>query len=264
MKRIRVLSAVVALLFVATVAQAQRGQDDRRGRQDQHSQAAPHAAPQAAPQNQQRSGGNWGAAQPRPSGIDRARVDQGRDNQFRDNQARADQARADQARAAEEQNHQAQQQEQIQRAQRTEDEARLQQREPEALASRAYDRDYRPGYDYRYNVGGVYRLTNQYGVDVLRDALNQGYEQGYRAGSIDRGSGAPANVQRALDFETDGFGYSGAYVPQSDYSYYFTEGFQRGYDDGYWNRSQYGTFTNGKAAILGAIALGILGVTMVH
>jgi hypothetical protein len=126
------------------------------------------------------------------------------------------------------------------------------------------DRDDGPGYVYRYRIGGVYRETNQYGVDVLRQAVDQGYEQGYRDGSIDRVNGAPADFERALDFDTGGFGYAGAYVPQSDYSYYFREGFQRGYDDGYWSRSQYGTFINGKAAIIGAIALGILGLTTIH
>jgi hypothetical protein len=110
----------------------------------------------------------------------------------------------------------------------------------------------------------VYRFTNQYGADVLRQAVELGYEQGYHAGSIDRREGAPADFQRAFDFENGNFGYAGTYVPESDYSFYFREGFQRGYDDGYWSRSQFGTFSNGKAAILGAVALGILGLTMIH
>jgi hypothetical protein len=263
MKRTSTLSAAAALLFVATAAQAQRGQDDRRDRQGQHSPASP--------QDQQHAGGNQRGAESQASGIDRAR-----ENQARDNQARAEQARAaeeqNQRRAAqqseqlrEQQRRQAQQQDELARAQRAEQEARLQ-RDRQARASRAYDRDRddRPGYNYRYNVRGVYRETNQYGVDVLRQSVNQGYERGYRAGSIDRRDGAPADFQRALGFETDGFGYSGAYVPQGDYSYYFGEGFQRGYDDAYWNRSQYGTFSNGKAGILGAIAAGILGLTMIR
>jgi hypothetical protein len=132
--------------------------------------------------------------------------------------------------------------------------------------NRAYDRDRddRSVYRYRYNLGGIYRETNGYGADVLRQAVDRGYDEGYRAGLNDRREGERADFRRALDFESGGFGYTGAYVPQSDYSYYFREGFQRGYDDGYWNRSQYGTFSNGKAAILGAIALGILGLTMIR
>jgi hypothetical protein len=286
MRSTRVLSAAASLLLVATLAQAQRGQGDRRGGQGQHAQASRQDAP--------RPGGDWRGGQSQARGADqgggdRARADQARAQQDRANQARAEQdranqaraeqARADQARAQEEQNRfraaqqnaqwrdqqnrQAEQREQLERAQRAQQEAANAQRERAAQLNRVYDRDYRAG-EYRYNIGGVYRLTNQYGADVLRQAVDQGYAEGYRAGSIDRDQGAPSDVQRALDFETDGFGYTGAYVPQSDYSFYFRQGFQRGYDDGYWSRSQYGTFTNGKAAILGAVALGILGLTLMH
>lgn len=282
MRRTQVLSAAAALLFVATAAQAQRGRGDRHGRQDQHAQPAP--------QDQQRQGGGdrrGGEAQPR--GNDQGRADQGRADQARAEQARADQARAEQARASAEQqrrtaqqndqwrdqqNREAQQRDQLDRARRAQQEEQFQ-REQQSRTNRAYDRDRddRP-YDrdrddrfahaYRYNVRGVYRETNQYGADVLRQAVDQGYEQGYRAGLNDRREGEGADYRRALDFQSGGFGYSGAYVPADDYSYYFREGFQRGYDDGYWSRSQYGTFSNGKAAILGAIALGILGLTMIH
>jgi hypothetical protein len=74
----------------------------------------------------------------------------------------------------------------------------------------------------------------------------------------------PADFQRAFDFENGNFGYAGSYVPQSDYSYYFREGFQRGYDDAYWSRARYGTFVNGNASILSDILTGILGLTMIH
>lgn len=292
MKPIRVFSAAAALLVVATSAQAQHGQGGRRGRQDQpsqaipqgqHAQASPQVRAQASPQNQQRSGGSWRGPESQPRAID-----PGRDSRAGGWQAPADRAhiaqdqgrqqaaqQSDQWRDRQNREPQQQQQEEVQRAQRAEQEARdaqVQERERQDQVSHSYDRDrddlpgyaYRPGYDYRYNVRGVYRETNQFGVDALRQAVDQGYERGYRAGSIDRDDGAPADFQRALGFESEGFGYTGAYVTQDDYGYYFSEGFQRGYDDGYWNRSQYGTFSNGKAAILGAVALGILGITMIH
>jgi hypothetical protein len=267
MKRTQVLSAAAALLFVATAAHAQRGQGDRRGHQDQHAQAEPQ-------EQQHRGGGDSRVTESQHSGVERARAEQERASQ-----ERATRERENQARAAEEQNQrravqqaqelrdrqsrQAQQQEQIERAERA---AQLEERERLARASRSYDRDRddRVGYVYRYNLGGRYHETNQYGVDVLRQALNQGYQQGYRDGLIDRRDGAPADFRRAFDFENGEYGYTGSYVPQSDYSYYFREGFQRGYDDGYWNRSQYGTFYNGNASILGNIVAGILGLTMIR
>ena len=269
MKRTQIVSTAAALLFIATAAHAQRGQDDRRGRQDQHAQAVP--------QDQQRHGGDSRDAGSQRRADDRARADQERADRERANEAHENQARAaeeqNRRRAVQQgeelrepQNRQARQQEQLERAQRAERAARLEEEERRAQANRAYDRDRddRSGYIYRYNLGGRYHETNQYGVDVLRQALNQGYQQGYRAGLIDRRDGAPADFRRAFDFENGEYGYSGAYVPESDYSYYFREGFQRGYDDGYWSRSRYGTFYNGNASILGNLVAGILGLTVIR
>jgi len=232
---------------------------------------------------QQRGGDQGRADQARAeqSRADQARAAQSRGDQGRADQARAEQARAEQARDAEMQNQrraaqlgeqqrewqarQAQQQ-QLERAQRAEQEAQLARRERDRQASGAFDRDRdnRLVYEYRYNMGGVFRETNQYGVDALRQAVNQGYLEGYRAGQIDRRDRVPADVQRAFDFENGNFDYAGSYVPLSDYSYYFREGFQRGYDDAYWNRARYGTFVNGNASILSDIVAGILGLTMIH
>ncbi len=216
---------------------------------------------------------------PQQSRADQGRADQARAEQARAEQARAEQGRAEQAREAELQNQrrnaqlaeqresQARQaQQQFERAQRAEQEAQLARRERERQASGAFDRDRdnHVVYQYRYNMGGVYRQTNQYGVDALRQAVNQGYQDGYRAGLIDRRDGEPADFQRAFEFENGNFGYAGAYVPLSDYDYYVREGFQRGYDDAYWNRARYGTFFNGNASILSDIVAGILGLTMIH
>jgi hypothetical protein len=256
---------------VARQDQQRQGSDDRR-----------------AAMAQQRGGDQGRAEQSRAdqaraaqSRADQGRADQARAEQARAEQARAEQGRAEQARAAELQNQrrnaqlaeqqrdwqgrQAQQQ-QFERAQRAEPEPQLARRERDRQASGAIDRDrdYRPGYEYRYNMGGVFRETNQYGVDVLRQAVNQGYLEGYRAGQIDRRDRVPADFQRAFEFENGNFDYAGSYVPQSDYGYYFRQGFQRGYDDGYWSRARYGTFVNGNASILSDILTGILGLTMIH
>ena len=272
MKRTQILSAATALLFVATTAQAQRGRGDRGGHQDQRGQVSPQDQQSQGRDDRragapQQRGGKWGRAE--QAGADQARAEQ----------ARADQARAEQARAAELQNQrraaqlgeqqrelQAReaQQQQFERAQRAEQEARERERQRQASGAFDHDRDDRWGHEYRYNIRGAYRETNQYGVDVLRQAVNQGYQEGFRAGQLDRRDGMPADFRRAFDFESGNFGYAGAYVPQSDYSYYFREGFQRGYDDAYWNRARYGTFFNGNASILGSIVASILGLTTIR
>ena len=236
MKHTQIFSAAAALLFVATMAQAQRGQDDRRGRQEQRAQATP--------QDQ------------------RGRGDDNRRRAVESQQRGVEQDRANQARQRE----QNEQLERAQRAQQAEQEERLEQARRRAEVNRTFDRDrtYRPGYDYRYNMGGAYGETNQYGVDALRQAVDVGYQQGYRAGQMDRRNGAPADYRRAFDYQNWENGYTSDYVPQNDYSYYFREGFQRGYDDAYWNRARYGTFYNGNASILGDIVTGILGLTSIR
>ena len=47
-------------------------------------------------------------------------------------------------------------------------------------------------------------------------------------------------------------------MPQGDYNHYFRDGFQRGYDDGYYGRSQYGRSYNGTFEILANILAQIL------
>jgi hypothetical protein len=113
---------------------------------------------------------------------------------------------------------------------------------------------------YRYTVSGTTRQTNQYGVDVLRQAVNTGYQQGVLAGQADRRDGATSSYQNSFAYQDANYGYAGQYVAQGDYNYYFRQGFRRGYQDGYGSRSQYGTVSNGNASILGSLLTSILGL----
>src|SRR5579871_4380986 len=38
---------------------------------------------------------------------------------------------------------------------------------------------------FRYYVGNTYHMTNQYGADALRQAVNYGYQEGFQAGRAD-------------------------------------------------------------------------------
>lgn len=113
---------------------------------------------------------------------------------------------------------------------------------------------------YRYAVNGANRQTNQYGADVLRLAVSNGYTQGYLAGQADRQDNAPSSYQATFAYRDANYGYAGSYVDQSDYNYYFRQGLQRGYQDGYDRRSQYGTTSRGTAIILVSLASTILGL----
>lgn len=116
---------------------------------------------------------------------------------------------------------------------------------------------------YRYVYSGVSHTTNQYGVDQLRGAVNNGYSLGYQQGRADREDGASSNYRRSLAYADANYGYNG-YVGLGDYNYYFRQGFQRGYSDGYGSRLQYGSLTNGNASILSNIISGILGLTSIR
>jgi hypothetical protein len=107
--------------------------------------------------------------------------------------------------------------------------------------------------NYRYYRQGQYYQTNQYGADLLRRAVNNGYEEGFRAGQADRQDGWGYNYQESGAYDDASFGYDGYYVDVDEYQYYFREGFRRGYEDGYYSRSQYGQYSNGSYSILGQI-----------
>ena len=141
--------------------------------------------------------------------------------------------------------------------------AQLRQQQLRLQTARNYSNDpyIRTPPSYRYAYSGTTRETNQYGADVLRQAVNYGYQEGVRFGQADRQDGWAANYQNSAAYRDANYGYSGYYVDQADYNYYFRQGFQRGYADGYNSQSQYGTSLNGTSSILATLLSSILGLT---
>ncbi len=105
----------------------------------------------------------------------------------------------------------------------------------------------------RYRRGGSYYETNQYGVSLLQQAVNYGYDEGFRTGRADRLDRWRSSYADSYAYNDANYGYEGYYVDQDEYNYYFREGFRRGYDDGFAGRYHYGRYANGKYTILGAI-----------
>ena len=124
-----------------------------------------------------------------------------------------------------------------------------------------YDRDpyFYTAPIYRYNRGGSYYETNQYGADLLRQAVNNGYQEGFRAGAADRQDRWRSNYRDSYAYQDANYGYNGYYVDRDDYNYYFREGFRRGYEDGYNSRYQYGRYSNGSYSMLDVILSQVLG-----
>jgi hypothetical protein len=109
-----------------------------------------------------------------------------------------------------------------------------------------------------YNNGRYYN-TDQRGADLLRQAVNAGYQQGFAAGRNDRNSRRNNGWANSDVYRNGTFGYQ-SYVDRGQYQYYFQQGFQRGYQDGYNSRYQYGYNSGGSPNILGAILGSILNI----
>ncbi|MBP7416917.1 MAG: hypothetical protein KA831_09710 [Pyrinomonadaceae bacterium] len=131
---------------------------------------------------------------------------------------------------------------------------------------------------YRVVRNGSYYNTDQRGAELLRQAVNAGYRQGFEAGRRDLDSRRRISYSNSNVYQSGTYGYQ-SYVTQSQYQYYFRQGFQRGYQDGansryrdqynnnsygqysdYEQQYQYGTRSNGVLNILGSILGQILNV----
>jgi hypothetical protein len=139
---------------------------------------------------------------------------------------------------------------------------RLREQQARLLSARDYDYNTDPYFytpsSYRYSRGGRSYETNQYGADLLQQAVNNGYQEGYRAGLADREDRWGYSYRDSYAYQDANYGYGGFYVDQDAYNYYFREGFRRGYDDSYYTRNRYGSNTNGTFAVLGEVLSGIL------
>ena len=139
------------------------------------------------------------------------------------------------------------------------------------LSQARYDYNNDPYYytapNVRYHRDGRYYQTNQYGIKKLEQALQAGYNEGFKAGRADREDRWRYDYRSAFAYRDANYGYDGRYVAQEEYNHYFREGFQRGYDDGYNDRRKYGREkdnevidgVNDEWLIAGGVVAAILG-----
>lgn len=123
--------------------------------------------------------------------------------------------------------------------------------------------------DGRYRIfrSGRYYNTDGRGVDLLRQAVNEGYRQGFTAGRNDRVNRSRGDWSRSSVYRAGNVGYQ-TYVDRGQYQYYFRQGFQRGYQDGsnsqygvdFDGDYQYGSSQGGSVNILNAILGSILNI----
>lgn len=126
---------------------------------------------------------------------------------------------------------------------------------------RQYSRQQQRAINQQYRIyrNGTYYSTDNRGVELLRRAVNNGYQQGFRAGQTDRSYRRGYNYRGQSVYRNGNYGYQ-RYVDSGQYRHYFQQGFQRGYEDGYNSRYQYGHNSNGGLNILGSILQGILNI----
>ncbi len=112
---------------------------------------------------------------------------------------------------------------------------------------------------YRVYRDGRYYQVDYRGAELLRQAVNRGYNQGYRAGMNERRYGRRYNPYNNVMYRNANVGYA-TYVDRSQYQYYFREGFERGYEDGFYSRTQYGYRSGNEYNILGGVLNTILNI----
>ncbi|HSA93670.1 MAG TPA: hypothetical protein VLE48_11715 [Terriglobales bacterium] len=138
--------------------------------------------------------------------------------------------------------------------------ARLRQQRIDLQQARDYNNDpfFYTAPIYRYNRAGSYYQTNEYGANLLRQAVNNGYAQGFQAGQAAQQDRWTSGYRNSYAYQDANYGYDGYYIDQREYNYYFRQGFSRGYDDGYNSRNQFGQSSGGTSGIMGAILSQIL------
>ena len=99
--------------------------------------------------------------------------------------------------------------------------------------------------DYRFWWISTYYYTSHYGVVMIEEAIRRGYEEGYLAGRADKLDGWGYNPYSSFAYMDAFYGYNSYFIPMDVYSYYFREGFIRGYEDGYYERWNNGRYMNG-------------------
>jgi len=120
---------------------------------------------------------------------------------------------------------------------------------------------------YRVYRNGSYYNTDQRGAELLKQAVNAGYQQGFQAARNDRNNRRRVSYSNSNIYQSGSYGYQ-SHVTRAQYQYYFRQGFERGYQDGSNNRYQdnyngqyeYGYNNNGSMSILGTILSQILNI----
>jgi flagellar biosynthesis/type III secretory pathway protein FliH len=110
-----------------------------------------------------------------------------------------------------------------------------------------------------YNQGYGYDNNQR---EMLRQAINRGYQQGFRQGQVDRRYGRRTSYYNSGMYQNGTYGYRTEYNNgyggyrgdmRSRYQRAFQRGFEKGYEDGYNSQSRYGYRSSNGLQVIGSI-----------
>jgi hypothetical protein len=146
--------------------------------------------------------------------------------------------------------------------------SRLRERRREGSDQQPHDCTRDPIFDapasVRYTYDGRSYDTNAFGADAMRDAANDGYEEGVRSGEADREDGWRGGYRDSFAYLDGDRGYDGRDFDPSQRDHYFREGVRRGYEDGFNDRRRYGHTDEGHYLLSSGVLSGILAFEPVH
>jgi hypothetical protein len=92
---------------------------------------------------------------------------------------------------------------------------------------------------YRVFQGGRVFIVDQRGLDLLKQAVIRGYEEGFKSGQSDRWGRKRGGFGSSPVYQSGNYGYQN-FVEARQYQFYFKKGFEEGYGDGFSSRKQRG------------------------
>ena len=96
------------------------------------------------------------------------------------------------------------------------------------------------------------------GAELLKQAINVGYQQGFKTGKDDHKAKRANNFNDSLIYQNGTYDYQSGVADLNLYQFYFRQGFERGYQDGFNNQKQFGKSTNGIRFISDTVSQEIL------
>jgi hypothetical protein len=126
-----------------------------------------------------------------------------------------------------------------------EEQVRLERERQEQMRVK-YERNRKPWEkNVRYKVfqNGKMFITDSRGLEMLKQAVIRGYEEGFKSGLSDRKNRKKGGFNNSMMYRNASFGYQNS-VELKQYQFFFQKGFSEGYEDGFNTRRFRGWYQN--------------------